>query len=168
MASVKSNPSLRQRVGARPECPALFRAEPQFSRAHHNFVPARLFRAGCLHFNNLRMGCLRLLVSGGRLNHRRISASKREPATRMHLAGSTPDLAVIHFFCWAELAVSSSRDTYGQSSLDAPPGNSERWHQPTHSKRAAVVQGCAAARASGRSIPTGIRRPRWAKFAEAL
>jgi gluconolactonase len=76
-------------------------------------------------------------------SRRRISASKREPATRMHLAGSTPDLAVIHFFCWAELAVSSSRDTYGQSSLDAPPGNSERWHQPTHSKRAAVVQGCA-------------------------
>src|ERR1700729_3214153 len=62
---------------------------------------------------------------------------------RTRLAGSTSDLAVIHFFCWAELAVSSSRDTYGQSSLDAPRGNTERWHQPTHSKRAAVVQGYA-------------------------
>src|SRR6516162_7344961 len=61
-------------------------------------------------------------------------------------AASTPDLAAIHFFCWAGLAVWRCRDTCGWLSLDAPHGNSARWHQPTHSKRAAVVQGYADGR----------------------
>ena len=61
-------------------------------------------------------------------------------------AASTPDLAAIHFFCWTGLAVWRCRDTCGWLSLDAPHGNSARWHQPTHSKRAAVVQGYADGR----------------------
>jgi hypothetical protein len=34
----------------------------------------------------------------------------------------------------------------GKFGLDAPHGNFARWHQPTHSKRAAVVQGYADGR----------------------
>ena len=67
-------------------------------------------------------------------------------ATRVSSTVSTPDFAAIHFFCWAGLAGSRSRDTCGWLSLDAPHGNSARWHQPTHSKRAAVVQGYADGR----------------------
>jgi hypothetical protein len=73
-------------------------------------------------------------------------AARYGPGINAKSVASTPDLAAIHFFCWAGLAVSRSRDTCAWLSLDAPHGNSARWHQPTHSKRAAVVQGYADGR----------------------